>query len=181
MMLYSAGYAQLGLGASAGMLNPGFGKSDISQSKFDSGWGYELFVRHNLAQLSDSLILKTRWSYRHYKTTIELPNVLEIWFKFTYLTIDLFVDILRSKPFVIYSGVGGSLVSVRAQKDFLNVTKSEFMPEILIGIEYYLSQNYNLFFESSFQFGSISDIEGQSIPMHGIRIVIGATMFLISE
>jgi hypothetical protein len=44
-----------------------------------------------------------------------------------------------------------------------------------------LSENYNLFLEGSFQFGSVSDVDGQSIPMHGLRLVFGATMFLKSE
>jgi hypothetical protein len=83
------GFAQIGLGASAGMLHAGLNKSDVSDSQFDPGWGYEFFIRHNLAQIGDSLMLKARWSYRHYKTTIELPNVLEIWFKFNYLTFDI--------------------------------------------------------------------------------------------
>jgi hypothetical protein len=173
--------AQLGLGASAGMLYPGFAKSDVSESQFDLGWGYEFFIRHNLVQLSDSLMLKARWSYRHYKNTIELPNVLEIWFKFNYLTLDLFIDLVRSENFTLYSGLGGSLVSISAEKDFLQVSATEFVPEILLGGEYNLSDYYNLFIESSFQFGSISDVHGESLPIHGIRVVLGATMFLKSE
>ena len=174
-------YAQLGLGASAGMLHPGMGKSEVSQSQFDLGWGYEFFIRHNLVQISDSLMLKARWSYRHYKTTIELPNVLEIWFKFNYLTIDVIVDLVRSEDFNLYSGLGGSLVSILAEKDFLDVNETEFVPEILLGGEYNLSPYYTLFIESSFQYGSISDVDGQSIPMYGFRIVLGAAMFLKSE
>jgi hypothetical protein len=177
----ASSHAQFGLGVSAGMLNAGVLKSDISNSQFDPGWGYEFFIRHNLAQLSDSLILKARWSYRHYKTTIELPNVLEIWFKFNYLTLDLFIDLFKSENFVLYSGLGGSLVSVNAEKDFLEVTETEFLPEILVGGEYYLSQNYTLFIESSFQFGSVGNVYDRSIPMTGYRVVFGATMFLISE
>ena len=95
--------AQLGLGVSGGMLYPGLVKSDVSESQFDLGWGYEFFIRHNLVQLSDSLMLKARWSYRHYKNTIELPNVLEIWFKFNYLTLDVFIDLVRSENFTLYS------------------------------------------------------------------------------
>ena len=173
--------AQLGLGASGGMLYPGLGKSEISESQFDLGWGYEFFIRHNLAQLTDSLMLKARWSYRHYKTTIELPNVLELWFKFNYLTIDVFIDLLRSEKMTLYTGLGGSLVSAFAEKDYLEVNATEFVPEILLGGEYNLSENYNLFLESSFQFGSISDVQGESLPVHGFRLVIGATMFLKSE
>ena len=175
------GFAQIGLGASAGMVHPGLNKSDVSDSQFDPGWGYEFFVRHNLAQIGDSLMLKARWSYRHYKTTIELPNVLEIWFKFNYLTLDLFMDLVKSEKFTLYSGLGGSLVSVNAEKDFLEVNNTEFVPEILLGGELFLSQNYNLFAECSFQFGSIGNVNDETIPMNGLRIVLGATMFLVSE
>lgn len=175
------GLAQIGLGVSAGVLHTGLNKSDVSDSQFDPGWGYEFFIRHNLAQIGDSLMLKARWSYRHYKTTIELPNVLEIWFKFNYLTLDLFIDLIRSEKFTLYSGLGGSLVSVNAEKDFLKVTETEFVPEILLGGELLLSQNYNLFAECSFQFGSIGNVYDETIPMNGFRIVLGATMFLLSE
>ncbi len=175
------GRAQFGLGASAGMLHPGLNNSDVTDSQFDPGWGYDFFIRHNLAQIGDSLMLKARWSYRHYKTTIELPNVLEIWFKFNYLTLDLFMDLVKSEKFTLYSGLGGSLVSVNAEKDFLKVTKTEFVPEILLGGELLLSQNYNLFAECSFQFGSIGNVYDETIPMNGLRIVFGATMFLVSE
>jgi hypothetical protein len=174
-------YAQLGIGASAGMLNPGMKKSDVSQSDFDPGWGYELFIRHNVAQFGDSLMVKARWSYRHYKTTIVLPNVLEIWFKFNYLTLDLLIDFIQAESFNLYAGLGASLVSVKAEKDFLEVTSTEFVPEILVGGEYYLSNNYSLFMEGSYLFGTIDDVGGQSIPMDGYRIVFGATMYLISE
>jgi hypothetical protein len=172
--------AQIGLGASAGMLNPGLNKSDVTETQFDPGWGYEFFIRHNLVQIGDSLMLKARWSYRHYKTTIELPNVLEVWFKFNYLTVDLFIDLVRSEQLILYSGLGGSLVSVTAEKDFFEVTEAEFVPEILLGVELLLSQNYNLFTEISFQYGSVKT-EYDEISMTGFRIVLGATMFLISE
>jgi hypothetical protein len=173
--------AQIGLGAAVGMLNPGLLKSDVSESQFDPGWGYEFFIRHNLAQIGDSLMIKARWSYRHYKSTIELPNVLEIWFKFNSLSIDLFIDLVNSDNFVLYSGLGVSLVSVNAEKDFLKVTETEFVPEILVGGELSLSQNYNLFTEFSFQFGSVENVNNETIPFTGFRIVVGATMFLISE
>jgi hypothetical protein len=181
LVFCTSGYSQFGLGASGGMLYPGLSKSEFSESQFDPGWGYELFIRHNLVPLSDSLMLKTRWSYRHYKTTIELPNILEIWFKFNYLTLDFFIDLAKSQDFTLYSGLGVSLVSTNAEKDFTEVSETLFVPEILVGGEYNLSDNYNLFLESSFQFGAISDVDGQSIPINGVRIVIGATMFLISE
>jgi len=176
----SMGQAQFGIGSSAGMLNPGLITSDISEDRFDPGWGYELFIRHNLAQLGDSTQVKARWSYRSYKTTIELPNVLEIWFKFTYLTLDIYADLLNDDTFVLYSGLGGSLVSVNAEKDFLKVTETIFVPEIVVGGELILSDYYNLFTECSFQFGSVK-ADNDKIPLTGFRIVLGATMFLVSE
>jgi len=180
LIMTALGQAQFGLGASAGMLNPGLDKSDVSESQFDPGWGYEFLIRHNLAQIGDSIQVKARWSYRYFKTTTELPNVLEIWFKFNYLTLDMFVDLLKSETFGLYSGLGGSLVSVNAEKDFLKVTETAFVPEIVLGGELLLSQYYNLFTECSFQFGSIKTNDDQ-IPLTGFRIVLGATMFLVTE
>ena len=128
LILFSVSYAQFGLGASAGMLYPGLGKSDVSKSRFDPGWGYEFFIRHNVVQIGDSFMIKARWSYRYYKTTTELPNVLEIWFKFNYLTLDFFTNITSSESMTLYTGCGASLVSVSAEKDFTEVTESIFLP-----------------------------------------------------
>jgi hypothetical protein len=172
--------SQIGLGADAGLLHPGLSKSGISGSQFDTGWGYEFLIRHNLVQIGDSLQLKARWSYRHAKTTIKLPNVLEIWFKFNYLTLNLFIDVLQTKHFSLYSGLGGSLVSVNAEKDFLKVDETAFLPEVILGGEFMLGPYYNLFTECSFQSGSVKT-EYEILPMTGFRIVVGATMFLITE
>ena len=180
LIMTALGQAQFGIGSSAGMLNPGLTTSDVSEDRFDPGWGYELFIRHDLARLGDSTQVKARWSYRYYKTTIELPNVLEIWFKFTYLTLDIYADLLNDNTFVLYSGLGGSLVSVNAEKDFLKVTETVFVPEIVVGGELLLSDYYNLFTECSLQFGSVK-ADTDKIPLTGFRIVLGATMFLVSE
>ena len=180
LILATSAEAQFGIGADAAMLDPGFNKSDVSQSQFDPGWGYEFFIRHNLVQIGDCLQLRARWSYRYDKTTIKLPNVLEIWFKFDYLTLNLFVNVIKSKNFILYSGLGGSLVSVNAEKDFLKVAETIFIPEVLLGGELMLSKYYNLFTECSFQSGSVKT-DYEVLPITGFRVVIGATMFLITE
>ena len=180
LIMTTFGRAEFGLGIGGGLLNPGLNKSDVSKSQFDQGWGYEFLIRHGFVQIADSIQVTARWSYRYFKTTIELPNVLEIWFKFNYLTLDIFVDLLESDTFGLYSGLGGSLVSVGAEKDFLKVTETAFVPEVVLGGELFLSQYYHLFTECSFQFGSIKTGDDQ-IPLTGFRIVLGATMFLVTE
>ncbi len=179
-VLTQSGYSQVGIGASGGLLHPGLLKSGQSESQFQPGWGYEFFVRHDLIHISDSFVINARYTYRYYKNEIELPFVLDTWFKFKYLTIDIFGEFAGSESFGWYFGAGGSLVSVNAEKDFFQYTKSVFISEILLGGEWQLNSNYNIFTEISLQFGALNDIMEESIPISGIRFILGATMFLTS-
>jgi len=173
--------AQFGLGAAGGILNPGLTKSNSSGSQFNTGWGYELFITHNVIKIADTLQVKARWSYRQYINEIELPYILDTWFTFKYLTINFLVDIYQFDEFSLYTGMGVSLVSVRANRDFFDYTDSIFVPELDLGLKWILSQNYNLFSELSFQYGKLSNIFGEDIPVSGIRFVIGAVMYLSEE
>ena len=173
--------AQFGLGATGGLLNPGLMKSDSSVSQFNTGWGYELFFTHNVIKIADTLQLKARWSYRQYINEIELPYILDTWFTFKHLTINFLVDIYRFNDFALYAGLGASLVSVRANKDFFDYSDTIFVPELDLGLKWILSQHYNLFSELSFQYGNLNDVFEEDIPVTGIRFVIGAVMYLSEE
>jgi len=173
--------AQFGLGAAGGIVNSGLLKSDSSGSHFNTGWGYELLFTHNVIKIADTLQIKARWSYRQYINEIELPYILNTWFTFKYLTINFLVDFYRFDDFALYTGLGASLVSVNANRDFFDYTDTIFVPELDLGLKWILSQHYNLFSEVSFQYGNLSDIFEEQIPVTGIRFVIGAVMYLSEE
>ena len=181
LIIMQSARAQFGIGGAGGILNPGLVKSDSSGSQFNTGWGYELFITHNVIKIADTLQIKARWSYRQYINEIELPYILGTWFTFKYLTINFLVDIYHFDEFALYTGFGVSLVSVRANRDFFDYTDSIFVPELDLGLKWILSQNYNLFSELSFQYGKLSDIFGENIPVSGLRFVIGAVMYLSEE
>lgn len=177
-VLSNSVFSQVGIGVGGGLLYPGLYKSEQSKSQFNSGWGYEFFIRHDLIPISESFKIDARYGYRYYKSTIELPFVLDTWFKFKYLTVDFLGEFAGSEKLHWYFGIGGSLVSVNTEKDFFQYTKSIFIPEMLVGGEWQLHTNYNIFSELSFQFGTLNNVIEESVPVSGFRFILGATMFL---
>jgi len=178
ILLIQSAKAQFGIGGAGGVLYPGLMKSESSGSQFKTGWGYELLFTHNVMQIADTLRIKARWSYRQYINEIELPYILDTWFTFKYLTVNLLVDISEFDDFALYTGLGASLVSVRANKDHFDYTETTFVPELDLGLKWILSQHYNVYSELSIQYGSISDVFEEEIPITGFRFVIGAVMYL---
>ncbi len=156
-------------------------KSESSESQFRTGWGYELFITHNVIKIADTLQIKARWSYRQYINEIELPYILDTWFTFKYLTLNFLVDFYEFNNFALYTGLGASLVSARANRDFFDYTETTFVPELDLGLKWILSEHYNFFSELSLQYGNISDVFEEDIPLAGFRFVIGAVMYLAEE
>jgi len=171
-------YAQFGIGAAGGILYPGLISSEQSNSKFDLGWGYELMLQHHLFQLPDSTVIDARYSFRQFKNPVTLPNILKTWFTFSYLTVNLLVDFYRWPDFALYTDAGGSLFSSHASRDFFDYTGTSFIPELNIGCKWVPTEHYTLFSEISLQFGSLSDIFNEHIPVTGLRFVLGGIMFL---
>ena len=172
------GFSQFGIGATGGGFYPGLMKDDKSGSRFEAGWGFGLFLRHSVEDVIDTLDITGRYAYRRYVNKIVLPNVLDTWFTFTYLNVDFLITLKRYDDFKIYTGIGAGLLTATADKDFLHFTDSQIIPEILVGVEWQLGKSYNVFVESSMQFGSINGENGESIPITGFRFIAGATMFL---
>lgn len=173
-----SGLSQTGLGITGTLNYPGFAESDLYHSHFGLGGGYEFFARHQLIRAGDSFTLHARYNYRKYVNDINLPFTATTRFYFTYLSVSVLYDIKRIKSFNIYCGGGLNLATINAARDFLKVTETGLIPEVLSGVEFYLSKNYNVFFEGTIQFGSVN-VRNDRIPLTGVRISIGVTMFLI--
>jgi opacity protein-like surface antigen len=169
--------AQVGIGVGGGVIYPGFLKSDLSESQFEFGAGYEIFARHKLFKLSDNINIDAKYSYRKYYSQANLPFTAETRFTFDYLVFDLTTVISGSESFQFYAGAGVSLTNVQAAKDFLEVNETEVVPEVLAGMAYFFSEFYNIFMELSFQYGAVK-VREDKVPFTGMRLMIGATMFL---
>ena len=170
-------FGQTGIAAMAGGLYPGLTPSEPNGLRFTAGAGYELMLRHQIFSLKRNLPFHARYSIRGYYNWINLPNVERTLFYFRYLTIDLFTYFNRSTQWRWYGGIGGTLLNVQAEKDFLSVDEQRFVPEIFVGLEYQLNVHYNVFGELFFQSGSLS-VRQDTISLNGLRFAIGATMFL---
>jgi len=178
-LVTGTGSAQFGIGASGGLIYPGFAKSDNFGSQFGVGAGFDIFMRHRLISISDSAQIVARYSYRNYFSDINLPNVQTTRFKFTYLSLGATIVLYRFDFLQVYGGGGLSLVTGNIDKDEINETISTLLPEIIVGVELPLSHNYNLFSEVDFQFGTLLlETRNYTLPVHGFRLVIGGTMFL---
>ena len=172
------GYTQTGIGGSAGMNYYGIASSDPSASQFKAGWGYEVFFRHDLFKIGPSNMISARYTYRHHQNSIELPFVLDTRFIFKYLTIDFIMDVYKTEKFSVYPGLGLSLVTINAEKDWYQYTDSPLVPEIILGGEWRFADYYCLFTEISLQHGALKDVLGEDIPISGVRFILGFTMFI---
>jgi hypothetical protein len=179
-LLVSLIQGQTGIGA-AGTLNyPGLSASDLYHSRFGAGGGYEFFARHKLIQFSPDILFHARYSYRRYYNAVNLPYTSTTRFDFTYLSISVLCPVKQSGDIVLYGGGGLNLATINGGRDYLKVTNVSLIPDIISGAELYLSKNYNIFSEVSFQFGSVP-VRADVIPLNGLRFSIGVTMFLINE
>lgn len=169
--------AQVGIGVGGGIIYPGFIKSDLSESQFELGAGYEIFARHKLFKISDNVNIDAKYSYRKYFSQVNLPFTAETRFAFDYLVFGLSTVFSGSESFQFYAGAGVSLTNVQAAKDFLEINETEVVPEVLTGMAYFFSKFYNVFMEFSFQYGAVK-VRDDTIPFSGMRFMIGATMFL---
>lgn len=177
MLLFVQAQAQFGIGAAGGGIYPGLFQSEINNSKFDLGGGYELFARHKLFQLGDVVNVDAKYSYRKYFSQSYLPFTADTRFIFDYLCLDLTSTLARTEILHYYAGAGIALVNVHANKDFLEVNDSVIIPEILTGMAYFLSKYYNIFIDLGMQFGSVQ-VRNDTIPLTGLRFILGATMYL---
>jgi len=177
LFVYMETWAKVGIGAAGGGLYPGILQSEIHKSNFELGAGYEFFARHKLFQLSDRMNVDAKYSYRKYFSQAYLPFTTDTRFSFDYLVLDLTSTMIQSEQLHFYAGAGIALVNVHANKDFLDVNDSVILPEILTGMAYYFSNFYNVFLDLGWQFGSVK-VRNDTIPLTGLRLILGATMFL---
>jgi len=176
-------YSKTGIAASGGLLYPGFFKSDRYGSQFRIGPGFDLMLRHRLFNFSPSFVVNSRYSIRNYYCDVNLSDG-STRFQFAYLSIDLTIPIKRISHWQFYGGGGISLTNISGKRDFFNdsVTDTALMPEIETGVEFLFGENFNLYFEMMLQYGAISIKEDKDvIPVHGVKLSLGGTMFLTSE
>jgi hypothetical protein len=176
--LFSLSTAQVGIGGGGGLIYPGLSSSDIGNSQFKIGVGYDVFVRHKLIKISENHTLHAKYCVSNYFSDIELSRVGNIRYHFSYLSVEVIVPIKKINSFSIVGGAGLNLINVTATQKYTEDTnESMLLPTLIIGTEYYFSKNYNIFGNLNFQFGEFED-NGQNLPVHGFRFQIGATMFL---
>lgn len=168
--------AQVGIGASGGMIYPGFSSSEFHNSRFVVGAGFDFFVRHRLIKISTDHQLDAKYSIGKYFSDIDLARVGNTRFYFSYLSIDVQKDIKRFNKIKLTAGFGLSLVNVTGENNLYQLTESFFIPNINFAGEYSFSQYYNLFLIGNFQYGKFNT-SVDNLRVHGFKLLIGATMF----
>lgn len=170
--------AQVGIGAGGGMNYPGFTSSDLHNSQFTIGAGYDFFIRHRLIKITDEIQLNAKYSVSNYFSDIDLARAGNTRYNFSYLSVEVISPFKSLKPFTFIGGAGIHLVNVSAvQKYTEDTNESMIIPSVIVGGEYWFNKNYNIFAHLNFQFGEFED-NGQKLPVYGLRFQVGATMFL---
>ena len=169
--------AQIGIGASGGMIYPGFSKSEKYSSEFNTGAGYDFFVRHRLIKISNDQQIDARYSISNYFSDNNFISG-DTRFYFSYLSIDVQTKIKSFQSFHLICGAGMSLVNVNAENRYIReITETALLPYVITGAEYQFNQDFNIFVNCDFQIGEINaplDV----FPVNGFRLVFGGTMFL---
>jgi len=179
--LFSIGSAQVGIGAGGGLNYPGITDSDLYSSRFMVGAGYDVFIRHRLIKITKDIQLTAKYSVSKYFSDIDLASVGKTRYHFSYLSVELMAPIKSLNSFTIIGGGGLNLVSINAvQKYTKDTNESMLIPSIIVGAEYWFSNNYNIFGNFNFQFGEFED-NRQNLRVHGFRFQVGATMFLTEQ
>lgn len=179
--LFSIGSAQVGIGAGGGLNYPGISASDLHNSRFIVGLGYDVFIRHRLVKITEDIQLNAKYSVSKYFSDIELASVGKTRYHFSYLSVELLAPIKSLNSFEIVGGGGLHLVSINAvQKYTKDTNESMIIPSIILGSEYWFNKSYNVFGFLNFQFGEFAD-NGQNLRVHGFRFQVGATMFLTEQ
>ena len=177
LCLFSMSSAQVGIGGGGGLIYPGISSSDIGNSQFKIGAGWDVFVRHKLLKLSDKYTLHAKYNVSNYFSDIELSRVGNTRFHFSYLSVELLAPFETIESIIIVGGAGLNLINVTAIQKYFDSNESLLIPSIIIGAEYSFNKSYNFFGNMNFQFGDFED-NGQNLPVNGFRFQLGATMFL---
>jgi hypothetical protein len=174
--IYTMSFAQVGIGGGGGLNYPGISASELHNSRFVVGAGYDIFIRHRLIKITKDLQLNAKYSVSNYFSDIDLSRVGKTRFNFNYLSIEVLMPFKSINSFVFIGGAGLHLVNVTAVQDYFESNESMIIPSVIIGTEYWFDKNYNVFANLNFQFGEFND-NGQNLPVHGFRLQVGATMF----
>ncbi|GEM_PF-3039961 len=172
--------AQTGMGTAGGINYPGFSSSATQNNQFKVGYGYSLFLRHAVTGLSEHVKLHARYSADFFYNKIDLPSENNVKYNFTDFTTGMLIVFNRFTPYNFYGGISLSYMSSRTESRYFSFDSQEFIPKIFGGFEYQIAEYYNLFSEIFFQFGTIAAAE-EPLPVNGVGLMIGATMFFSTE
>ena len=174
--LFTMSSAQVGIGGGGGLNYPGISASELHNSRFVLGAGYDIFIRHRLIKITKDLQLNAKYSVSNYFSDIDLSRVGKTRFNFNYLSIEVLTAIKTINSFVFTGGAGLNLVNVTAVQDYFESNESMIIPSVIVGAEYWFNKKYNVFANFNIQFGEFY-VNGQNLPVHGFRLQLGATMF----
>jgi hypothetical protein len=170
--------AQVGIGGGGGVIYPGFTSSDLYNSQFTVGAGYDVFIRHRLINITKEHQLTAKYSISKYFSDIDLTGDRKTRFHFSYLSIEVLTPVKSMNSIIFVGGAGVHIISINAVKRYVeDSNESIIIPSFIIGSEYWFNKNYNIFANLNFQFGEFRDYN-QNLPVHGCRFQVGATMFL---
>jgi hypothetical protein len=171
-------FGQIGIGASGGIHYPGISESELYKIRFRAGPGYGFFVRHDLFTLGERYVFHARYKVKFFFNDTSLPNSGSSRYKFNEFAADVWMDLLSMKKANVYAGISLNLLNVTGRQKYRSdYTGTNIMPLLLTGLEYRLTESYNLFSEVFLQVAEI-DAGPEPLPIHGLGLMIGFTMFI---
>jgi len=171
-------FGQIGIGASGGVHYPGISESELYKIRFRAGPGYGFFVRHDLFTLSDRYAFHARYKVKFFFNDTSLPNSGSSRYKFNEFAADVWMDLFSIEKINVYTGISLNLLNVTGRQKYRNdYTGTHILPLFVTGLEYKLTESYNLFSELFLQIAEI-DAGPEPLPINGLGLMLGFTMFI---
>ncbi|MCB9057110.1 MAG: hypothetical protein H6627_00980 [Calditrichae bacterium] len=170
-------FAQVGLGTKGVINYPGILTSEQNNIRFDPGFGYGFFIRHDVYSAAD-WNLDFRYSAVVSKHSAKLPRSGDTNYKFSDFSVDFIVEFNALKIKGLYSGLALNFMSAVSSNRYISDYSDETLyPSILLGYSYNWAEGFDFFAEFIAGFGS-TKAGPEKIPITGPALHLGLTMYI---
>ncbi len=183
LILTQSLFSQVGIGAFGAYKYPGLQSSKQYNIHFSSGFGYGFYVKHDFIKFENSMTY-LRYLGKITNHNANLPGGLsgrgKSSYKFSNLSFDMIYEFFAKNKNKYYTGFSVNLLQTLSEGKFrATYAGSTLYPSIFLGWERNLVEGFDIFSELQLDYGKTdADAGPEEIPITGVSILIGITMYI---